>query len=225
MKIWNIKATQEALGREICDNILFLHAVLGCDTTSGLYGIGKGVVLKKFRNDSCIKQQAVIFNDESSTKGEIEAAGHATLVSLYKGTANDDLDSLRHERFCQKVATSTTFVHPQSLPPTAAATRYHSLRVYFQVQQWKGRNEELNPLDWGWCLVNGSLTPQETDLSPAPPALLSVVHCNCKTGCSSARCSCRKHGLECSLACGECRGLSCSNATQPDISDDIVEEA
>ena len=38
-KVWNIKAVKEQLGPEICSNILFLHAVLGCDTTSHLYGI------------------------------------------------------------------------------------------------------------------------------------------------------------------------------------------
>jgi len=43
LKEWNIKAIKEQLGPEICSNILFLHEVLGCDTTSLLYGIGKGM--------------------------------------------------------------------------------------------------------------------------------------------------------------------------------------
>ena len=34
------------LGPEVCSHILFLHAVLGCDTTSRLYSIGKGNSLK-----------------------------------------------------------------------------------------------------------------------------------------------------------------------------------
>ena len=33
-QIWNITAVKEQLGPEMCSNILFLHAVLGCDTTS-----------------------------------------------------------------------------------------------------------------------------------------------------------------------------------------------
>ena len=49
-KVWNIKAVKEQLGPEICSNILFLHAVLGYDTTSHLYGIGKGTSLKKFKS-------------------------------------------------------------------------------------------------------------------------------------------------------------------------------
>ena len=41
-RIWDIKVTQSELGAAICNNILFIHAVLGCDTTSRLYGLGKG---------------------------------------------------------------------------------------------------------------------------------------------------------------------------------------
>ena len=49
-KVLNIEAVKEQLGPEICSNILFLHAVLGCDTTSHLYGIGEGTTLKKFKS-------------------------------------------------------------------------------------------------------------------------------------------------------------------------------
>ena len=45
-RIWNIKATNRQLGEEMCKHILFLHAILGCDTTSHLHGIGKGASIK-----------------------------------------------------------------------------------------------------------------------------------------------------------------------------------
>ena len=50
-----------------------------------------------------------------------------------------------------------------------------------------------------------------------------MIHCNCTTDCSTARCSCQKHGLPCSLACGQCRGSDCQNAS-PYIEDDENEE-
>ena len=31
-KVWNIKEVKKQLGPELCKNIPFLHAVLGCDT-------------------------------------------------------------------------------------------------------------------------------------------------------------------------------------------------
>ena len=70
------------------------------------------------------------------------------LVSLYNGKQGEQLDSLRYKRFCEKVATNVSHVHPQTLPPTSAAAKYHSLHVYFQVQEWKG--SDLNLLEWGW---------------------------------------------------------------------------
>ena len=52
LHVWNIRATKEKLGQDICNNILFIHAILGCDTTSHLYGIGKGKSLSKFKASS-----------------------------------------------------------------------------------------------------------------------------------------------------------------------------
>ena len=46
-QIWCIKQTKELLGPKVCDNLLFIHAILGCDFTSRLFGIGKGMALKK----------------------------------------------------------------------------------------------------------------------------------------------------------------------------------
>ena len=46
-RVCNIHAVKKQLGPDICSSILFLHAILGCDTTSQLHGIGKGNSLKK----------------------------------------------------------------------------------------------------------------------------------------------------------------------------------
>lgn len=101
-------------------------------------------------------------------------------------------------------------VKPQNLPPTSAAATYHSLHVYFQVQQWKGVDETISTEEWGWKSCEGLLVPVVTHLPPAPKALLHVIRCNCSTDCSSLRCSCRKNNLECSPACGQCRGSACN---------------
>ena len=45
--VWNIKSLKQQLGPSVCNHILFIHAVAGCDTTSWLYGIGKAAPLKK----------------------------------------------------------------------------------------------------------------------------------------------------------------------------------
>ena len=139
-------------------------------------------------------------------------AGEAAMVSLYKGTAGDTLDKLRLERFQQKIATSVSFVRPENLPPTSSAAKFHSLRVYHQVQVWKGVTNR-DPQTLGWKAVEGKLVPMQCDMEVAPKTLLQIVRCNCKMGCESMRCSCRQAGLDYSTGCGEGRGI-CTNMSE-----------
>ena len=44
----SIHSSVRKLGMELCENILFIHALLGCDTISSVLGIGKGVSLKAY---------------------------------------------------------------------------------------------------------------------------------------------------------------------------------
>ena len=44
--------------------------------------------------------------------------------------------------------------------------------------------------------------PLQTSLLPTPEHLLQVIRCNCQTDCSTLRCSCKKHNIECTHACG-----------------------
>ena len=78
--------------------------------------------------------------------------------------------------------------------------------------------------DWGWMTKDENVVPVMTFLPPAPDELLRVIRCNCITDCSTARCSCRKHRLECSPACGQCRGIGCSSSTAADISDEVDDD-
>ena len=59
-----------------------------------------------------------------------------------------------------------------TLPPTSAAAKNHSVRVYYQVQEWMG-HRALDPQQWGWTLEEGRLAPTTTDLPAAPESLLT----------------------------------------------------
>lgn len=206
----SIKTLKDALGRTVCNHILFAHAFLGCDTTSRVYGIGKAVSLKMLREgNGDIAKHAEVFGNPGSTGDDIAQAGEKAMVAIYKGRPSDALDSLRFLKFKEKLSSSKTFVHPRVLPPTSDGNRYHSYRVYHQVQQWRGN--DLDPEKWGWRIVNGKLVPKQTELPAAPQSLLELVRCSCKTGCNDLRCGCRKQGLSCSLSCTACRGV-CANS-------------
>ena len=89
-----------------------------------------------------------------------------------------------------------------TLPPTSAAVKNHSARVYYQVQEWMG-HRALDPQQLGWTLEEGRLDSTTTNLPAAPESLLKIVCCNCKTDCNSRRCTCRKMGLEWSVVSAE----------------------
>ena len=85
-----------------------------------------------------------MFGKDSSAEEVIEA-GEKVLVCLYNGNDGENINHLRLRRFKEKVAKSSKYVEAKSLPPTRAATKFHSLRVYFQIQEWKCRK----PDEWG----------------------------------------------------------------------------
>ena len=213
-KFLDIKYSKSKLGPALCEAILFIHALLGCDTTSRLFSIGKGVALQEFKKEERFQFLSQTFSRPSSTREEIIAAGEESLLIVYGGKGCTTLDKLRLTRFCEKIATSMKMVSPESLPPTSAATSFHSMRVYYQVQVWQGR-DDLNPEDWGWVAKKGKLFPLYTSQPPAPPSLLKLFRCNCKKECRNSRCTWYKNGLKCSGRCGECRGVSCMNCQDP----------
>ena len=95
-RTWGIKKVKAKLGSLICSHILFLHAMLGCDTTSRLYDIGKSTILKKFKAKTILHQSAEIFNNPNSTAKEIKFAGEKALVNIYNGKSNESLNTLRY---------------------------------------------------------------------------------------------------------------------------------
>ena len=55
-------------------------------------------------------------------------------------------------------------------------------------------------------------------------SILKVIRCKCKTGTDAAcrkRCSCRKNGLFCVMACGQYQEEECSNESNSSIIDDM----
>ncbi|KAG1711224.1 hypothetical protein GQR58_002605 [Nymphon striatum] len=218
-KCWNIEQVQKILGRHVCNNLLVAHGLLGCNTTSRLYSIGKSAALKKLNSSAYFSGLLETFNTTGASKEDVMTAGENALVCLYNGQPGETLNKLRLQRFCQKVSPSTVRVEPRTLPPTSASAKQHCLRVYVQVQQWKGVGMDAN--GWEWAIRDERMVPV---MKPAPDYLLDAIHCSCNTDCSTRRCSCRKHNLECSSACSECKGLHCSNVTLPEPESDPEEE-
>ena len=147
-----------------------------------------------------------LFLSEKVDPSLLTLVGERFFIALYGGNKDDSLDGLRYKRFA-KTVTKNSF-NLSSLPPTQDAARFHSLRVYHQVQSWLGRYQ--NPEDWGWKKHANIWMPIQASKPPAPPDLMKLIFCRCKGNCGSM-CGCRKAGLKCSTVCLHCSGETCSN--------------
>ena len=111
--------------------ILFIHAFLGCDTTSWIYVFGKSALLKKIQSDKHLMQAAQAFLSPQSSSAEIQKAGEQATVILCNRKPDESLNGLWYKTYNEKVATNVVHVQPQVLPPTEAAKKFHSFRVFY----------------------------------------------------------------------------------------------
>jgi len=174
------------------------------------------VAVKKIENDP--DNQAKVFSQPHQIKEAIIAAGEKALVSMYGGAEDEGLDSLRYRWFCDKVSKFNAAMEPQSLPPTSGSSKYHSLRVYDQVIEWKDACINIAQRIWDGTLLTGHICQYRPTNQP--------LHQNCemssvvavKRTVPTERCTCRKYGLPCTNVCRERCGVSCSNSQLPDLS-------
>jgi len=103
---WDIHKLQGHLSADVCQNILFIRAILGCDTTPKLHGFGKGVGLKLFEKSVPFRRESLVFNlsPENVSKANIIESGEQLLVSLYKGVHKQTLNTVRIGSFTEKIA-------------------------------------------------------------------------------------------------------------------------
>jgi len=107
------------------------------------------------REDNGFLKCIEAFCGQSGSKDAISSAGEKALVYLYGGKGNDILGGLRKTKFCNKVAKNSTTIEVHSLPPTTDAAKYHSFRVYCQVQGWIGNC--VDPEKWAGVCGRDSL--------------------------------------------------------------------
>ena len=111
------QSNKASLGDVVVSNVLFSHSLLGCDTTSRLYGIGKAKALSKIKMNSFFVHQAQVFMKSNSEKAAVIEAGDHALVAIYNGLQGENLDGLRLRKFCEKATCNTALVEPRTLPP------------------------------------------------------------------------------------------------------------
>ena len=206
---------QAKLATSVKSHILNAHAITGCDNVSALYSMGKKKIVTVLSDSDKDYSFLNVFKKGDATKDEVAHAGEKLLLALYGANGSDDsLNKLRYafywKQLAKKCLTSQEGFQLQKLPPTYDAAKYHSYRVYLQVQQCQG-NPDIIPTDWGWCFNDGKISPLfYLDSEVAPGRILKLISCGCKQGCRK-KCKCISNGLKCTNLCSGCNGTSCSN--------------
>ncbi|GBM48840.1 hypothetical protein AVEN_21622-1 [Araneus ventricosus] len=138
-----------SLEKTIADNILFVHAMSGCDTTSALFNYDKMKFVQTLENNSHLKVIEIFKNPDITPEAVVDA-GNRFLVALFGYPISaSDTPSLNNVRYkCYKKSSFNKSSNMASLPPTEAAAHQYSLRVYHQIQPWLGNKKRSE--DWGW---------------------------------------------------------------------------
>ena len=76
-----IKTKQKRELEGLCENILVIHAFLGCDIST-LYGIGKPVELSLFRSSNKFREAGAVLCKHGASKEDLRAAVEQAILFL-----------------------------------------------------------------------------------------------------------------------------------------------
>lgn len=210
---YDVGRIREALPERKRRYLLFCHAFTGCDTVSAIGGHGKTALFNKFCTGD-IDEHMDVFLDIRVDKDAVIRAGTAIFQYIYH-EPDTTLGTIRYNMFSRKAAAG--FIKPETLPPTDGAAAQHSLRAYLQTRDWMLlQSMSLDPSDYGWTVGVRGYEPVPTEDPMAPEELLRFTSCNCNGYCNNQRCSCKKNGVKCISACGNCKGITCKNGVHDD---------
>lgn len=88
----------------------------------------------------------------------------------------ESIDNLRLVNYNKNVG-GKMILEPQYLGLTSNTTAQHSLRVYYQVQVWKGK---LLYYNGGFMTIIRRLMPVLVKKFPAPAEMLNIIRHSCK---------------------------------------------
>ena len=189
-----------------------MHAISGCDYSSGFYGIGKTRWLEVYLSDDLeLTHIAEIFKELSSSPSEITSEHEVAVIKfillLYRCAPTLSLAEARSDYL--------NHTHQETLrpvPPSAAALLQHIKRAAYIAGYIWGNADQAAPTlpnvrHWGWSFSSEDiLTPVWTLKRSDNVFQILVKSCGCGGEgkvCMRENCSCT--GRKCLPFC-KCRG-------------------
>jgi len=128
-----IHSMVESLGSDTRASLPCFHALTGCDSRSGLYGIREKKAWMTLRKNVSLHLGIAKLGDELPLPSDISNTCEAFICALYTSAKMPEstADQLRYWMFCQKNQTS------ESLPPTTESLHHHIEMCNYQALVWK----------------------------------------------------------------------------------------
>lgn len=201
--IIDIEPIWRALGEEKARALPMFHAFTGTDNVGKFSGISKIKWFQRYiKADVDLPRVLMKLPVESDLMQEVKDELEKFVCMWYcpKGVQITNVYNLRWHMFCKQLAESN------KLPPTLGALEEHIKHVRLQSRVWYQATVmhqlPFEPLQFGYYKdTNGQLLPVTMLDLPAPQAIIELVRCQCKTNCSTLRCSCRCNNLPCTELC------------------------
>jgi hypothetical protein len=206
--VLDINATCADLGPN-CLQLLGMHALSGCDTTSYPFGKGKISALNTLLAGD-FPGLADVLGEVSTTQADLMEAAKPFFNALYRQRPVTSIESARFTLFTKKKKSPKVM----ALPPTSANLLQHVMRAHLQVMLWKVAdqqgppNESADITNFGWEFQDSIAVPVIAQGDPAPPELIDVILCQCRAQekkCRTEACGCHKEHLSCTSYC-KCYG-------------------
>ena len=151
----DIQAVRNFVSENVCDALLRLHALTGCDTTSAFKRRGKKTGLQLLQSNLQLCDGIQRLGDTFNVSDDLFTVRETFVCQLY-GSKTNSINDCRYELFSVKGAQS------DNLPPTQDALQMHVQRANYQAAVWV-RALQAKPVvpsscGYGWEIVNDQLT-------------------------------------------------------------------
>ena len=200
----DITKLMNAIGKDMCQALLGMHAFTGCDTVSAFFGKGKAKALRIVQTDNryreTFKQLGKEWVISENTLKQLESFTCVLYdqINCGKRTVNE----LRYKLFVAKRGEA----EPSQLPPCKDCLIMHAARANYQVGIWRRcLEQEPNipyPIDHGWVMDAPGILSVDWMHGPlAPEDVLEMLSSKCTRQCTPPDCICMKKGLKCTYMC------------------------
>lgn len=167
-----------AIGEEKIESLIGAYILTGNDLAGKINGITKAFGFKQFlkANTEELEGLAKLVNSEASTENIFQS-----IESLICKMFRSPFKTLSETRWYMH---SVKEAECEELPPSKASIIPHIQRAHYHALNYKNcvvpHPEKFNVEDYGYKIVDGTITPTMSTKPPAPDAVLNVVKCNCK---------------------------------------------